>query len=166
MQNHRRTLLASSLALLVALVTACGGEDPAAQAATLDGTPAADAAFARKAGGSTATVAMSVAPNPVALNGSTTISLYPGSLKGQQLFINWQCTKDGVSVASGRSWELNYAVGNETGYAWVNDHFEWTFTVYGSSVFTSGPASCVAKGLLYTAKNGYTSVGQATFSVQ
>lgn len=95
-----------------------------------------------------------------------TISLTPGSLSGNQLFLNWVCSESGVDVASGRSWELSYAVGNEPGYAWVTDHFEWTFTMAQTTSFTRGPASCWAKALTYDFKAGYTVVATAGFIVQ
>ncbi len=109
---------------------------------------------------------MTVAPNPTTLNGSVTIGLWPGSLLRQQLFINWVCTQNGATVADGRSWELGYAVGNEEGYSWVTDHYEWQFVIPATAVFTSGPASCWAKALTYSAKRGYTAVAQANFDVQ
>ncbi len=162
MKTTHRALLSGLLAALVA-TAGCGGsslDEQAAAAAAAKSSPS-------KGGKNSPTgVSMTVAPDPTVLNGTVTVSLWPGSLFGQQLFINWMCTQNGVDVADGRSWELSYAVGNESGYSWVNDHYEWQFVIPTTAVFTSGPASCWAKGLSYSTKFGYTVVAQANFSVQ
>lgn len=153
MQAVHRAITSGLLAALL-IAAGCGGS-------SLDGQSTLDARNRGPSG-----VSMTVAPDPTTLNGTVTIGLWPGSLLGQQLFINWMCTQNGVDVADGRSWELGYAVGNESGYSWVTDHYEWQFVIPATGVFTSGPASCWAKGLTYSPKRGYTAVAQANFNVQ
>jgi hypothetical protein len=173
MQRTPGFLTRSLLAVAVVTAAACGGAEPSTDPSAMSAQSASASAGGgggspgKKGGGSTGTaVAMSVTPSTVALNGTVTVALTPGSIAGKQIFINWMCNQSGQDVASGRSWELNYAVGNESGYAWVTDHFEWTFTVFASPVFAAGPATCWAKGLLYTSKSGYQVVGQVNFTVQ
>jgi hypothetical protein len=156
-------LAASSI--LVVLAAACGGADPSSDvgqsATTLSGKSGA------RGGGKTTTspVTVAVAPNPVALAGTATVSVWPGG-STQQLFVIWVCTQNGAIVASDRSYELGYAATNEPGYGWSADHFWWTFSIPATSVFTTGPADCVARALTYTDKAGFVLVGQASFSVQ
>ncbi len=165
MHKIHHALISSLLAALIATAAGCGGSSDGLDSAS---ATAKNGTASNKGGGhGTPTgVSMSVAPNPTVLNGLLTISFWPGSLLGQQLFINWMCTQNGADVADGRSWELSYAVGNESGYSWVNDHYEWQFTIPATSVFTSGPATCWSKGLTYDFKSGYTVVAEADFAVQ
>ena len=156
---HRVTVSAFLAALIT--TTGCGGgsslEEDSAAARTAASKGGHDAPIG---------VSMAVTPDPTTLNGTVTISLWPGSLAGQQLFINWVCNQNGAGVADGRSYELSYAVGNEAGYSWVTDHYEWQFVIPATALFTSGPASCWAKGLTYSRRSGYTAAAQANFSVQ
>lgn len=151
--------------ILVVLVTACGGADPSNEVGQSDTTLSAKSGT-RGGGKTTASpVTVAVAPDPVALGGTATVSVWPGG-STQQLFVNWMCTQNGAIVASGRSYELGYAATNEPGYGWSTDHYWWTFSIPVTSVFTAGPADCIARALTYSDKAGYVLVGQVNFSVQ
>lgn len=157
MKQRRRTLAVLAATTLLALAGCGGSED--------DLATASDAARGGKLPAASASI--TVTPSVTSIGQDLTISLYPGSYADQRLFLNWICYQNGAQVSHDGTYELHEAVSfGIPGYAFLGDHYDWTFTFSSLQSYTGGAASCEVIGWYVNRKSQWIKIAGGTFQAQ